>query len=534
MAVDISVIESVRLNSTSQEKVIALSLIDCTTANFSYGSAIWLYQPPKLPESDKFNLGYHLRESLALTLQAYPQWSGHLKVVSKTDGVGPPEAQHFPPHARRFGRIYAHFGTATDPGVEFVYAKSSATLDSLYLSDRPLKQPLWSCETATFHSFLAATTLAHALQPKVDDESGRLNPLMAVQVTELACGGFVVAVKGTHPLADATSFISLLKDWAAVSRSVLERSPIPTLTPLFDPALLDNQAAGDINAEEPDDGILQKAKSLPLHRYDWWASAATCPWTFKIPSPFDTEEQTPAGKVMPWDEWDLASPVSNYVVHLNREQVDFLWNKANKNASEKLSRHDAVLGHIWSCVARARSLQDDDGPIHCDLVYGVRPSFQLGSEFQGSPCMMMNVELPGSKVADESNLTTIATKVRQTLKVITDKDNMAAHLYSIAYEKSPQRIWQAFLGRRHILVTTWGRAGIYDIDFGLGSECSYAEGVVPEMDGNILIKEAPGKPGAYWTDNGVDISIHIRTEDMERLIEDPLLLPEASQANSQV
>ncbi|KAM0433404.1 hypothetical protein ACHAPT_004282 [Fusarium lateritium] len=532
MTIDISIIESMRLVSASREKIVALSLLDCTTANFSHGSAIWLYQPPRLPESDKLNLGYHLRESLALTLQAYPQWSGHLKVVSKTDGVGPSEADQLPPHARRFGRLYAHFGSPTDPGVEFFHARSSATLDSLYPADRPLKQPLWSCETATFHSFLAATKLADALQPNVENESGQLSPLMAVQVTELACGAFVVGLKGTHPLADATSFISLLKDWAAVSRSALNGSLLPTLTPVFDPTLLDNQAAGDINAEQPDEEIVQKAKSLPMHRYDWWASAATCPWHVQVPAPFDTEEQAPAGKLMPWAEWDLSSPVSNYVVHLNRDQVDFLQNKANKDASEKLSRHDAVLGHIWSCIARARGLQDDDDPIHCDLVYGVRSSFHLGSEFQGSPCMMMNVEMPSSKVADESNLSAVAAKVRQTLKVITDKDNMAAHIYSIAYEKSPQRIWQAFLGRRHILVTTWGRAGIYDIDFGLGSECSYAEGVVPEMDGNVLIKEAPGKPGSYWTDNGVDISIHIRTEDMQRLIKDPLLIPEASQLDS--
>jgi hypothetical protein len=45
------------------------------------------------------------------------------------------------------------------------------------------------------------------------------------------------------------------------------------------------------------------------------------------------------------------------------------------------------------------------------------------------------------------------------------------------------------------------------------------------MNGNILIKEAPGPLGKYWTDNGVDVSIHITTEDMGRLIKDTLLFP---------
>jgi hypothetical protein len=81
-------------------------------------------------------------------------------------------------------------------------------------------------------------------------------------------------------------------------------------------------------------------------------------------------------------------------------------------------------------------------------------------------------------------------------------------------------------------VTTWARAGIYDVDFGLGSRIRYADGVVPNFDGNILIKEAPPSSGEIlsgsrpsWTDSGVDISVHICAEDMERLLKDPLLLP---------
>ena len=81
-------------------------------------------------------------------------------------------------------------------------------------------------------------------------------------------------------------------------------------------------------------------------------------------------------------------------------------------------------------------------------------------------------------------------------------------------------------------MTTWARAGIYEVDFGLGSAVRYADGVVPDMDGCTLIKEAPpsGKvpvagqnPG--WTDHGVDVSVALKAEDMERLLRDPLLLP---------
>ncbi|KAF4465804.1 Hydroxycinnamoyl-Coenzyme A shikimate quinate hydroxycinnamoyltransferase [Fusarium albosuccineum] len=520
---DVSVIESVRLKAASEEKIVPLSLLDCTTANFAPGSAIWLYQPPKLERAKELNLGYHLRESLAFTLQTHPQFCGRLKAVDNTQGIVPSEAKHLPPHARRFGRIYAHFGTPTDPGVEFVHAKSSATLKSLYPADRTSKHPAWPCESATFQRFLAPAPLAKALEPNVEDGDGQLQPLLTVQVTELACGGFVIAVKAAHPLADASTVIALVKDWALVSQSVLECKAIPPLSRVFNPALLDSHAASDINADQPNDDIIQQAESLPMDRYDWWASASTCPWPLQIPAPFDTPELEPAGKVMPWDEWDLVSPVSNYVIHLTRDQVEFLWNEANKGASQKLSRHDAVLGHIWSRIAHARGQEDDSGSIHCDLVYGVRQSFGLDGKFMGSPTVMMNVELPGSDVAKNTNLGAVATQIRTTLKKVTEPSSMAAHLHSLAFEKSPQRIWQAFLGRRHILVTTWARAGIYDIDFGFQSVCSYAEAVVPDLDGDVLIKEAPGPPSSYWTDNGVDVSVHIRNEDMQRLLKDPLL-----------
>jgi hypothetical protein len=524
--VDISLVESSRLTAPCEEKAIPLSLLDCTAANFSNASAIWLYEKPTLSAAaDGFNFVRHLREALAVTLQSCPQWCGHLKAVESIDGTVPPEARHFPPHARRFGRLYAHFGTENDPGVEFVHAKSSVTLDSLYPSDRVSKQPAWPCDSTVFQRFMPAVPISQPLQHSVRDINGGLYPLLAVQVTELACAGFVLALNGSHPLADATTFISLLKDWASVSQSILLGKPAPQLTSVFDPALIDSGADGDINAEKPDESLIKQAKLLPMHRYDWWAPGSAHPWPFKIPEHFDKPGLEPAGKTMPWADWDITSPVSNYVVHFSKEQIIYLWKRINEGSPQKLSQHDAILAHIWSCIARARRLENDEASIHCDLVYGVRPSFQLDDKFLGSPVVMMNIELPASKVCDHSSPTDLAIRVRDTLKTISNPSNMAAHLHALAFEKSPQRIWQAFLGQRHILVTTWARAGVYGIDFGLGSTCVYAEGIVPEMNGNILIKEAPGPLGKYWTDNGVDVSIHITTEDMGRLIKDTQLFP---------
>ncbi|RGP70841.1 hydroxycinnamoyl-coenzyme a shikimate quinate hydroxycinnamoyltransferase [Fusarium longipes] len=522
---DISVLESSRLIVPCEEKAVPLSLLDCTTANFSNASAIWLYEKPTLSGSADVNFAHHLRESLAVTLKACPQWCGHLKAIETIDGTVPSEARHFPSHARRFRRLYAHFGTENDPGVEFVHAASSIALESLYPSDRVSKQPAWPCDSIVFQQFMPAVPISQPLVPRTTDETGCLYPLLAVQVTQLACGGFVLALNGSHPLADATTLISLAKGWASVSQSILLGKPTSLPKFVFDPSLLDNYADGDINADTPNQNLVKQAKLLPMHRYDWWAPGSAPPWPFKIPEPFDKPDLEPAGKVMPWADWDITSAVSNYVVHLSKEQVTTLWEKVNENSPQRLSQHDAVLAHIWSCIARARRLENDEKSSHCNLVYGVRSSFQLDDKFLGSPVMMMNIELPSAKVCDPSNSTGVAIQVRDTLRQISDPSNMATHLHALAFEKSPQRIWQAFLGRRHILVTTWARAGVYGIDFGFGSKCVYAEGVVPEMDGNILIKEAPGPLSKYWTDNGVDVSIHIAKQDMDSLIRDPLLFP---------
>ena len=541
LEVDVKVTTTERVfpqKSRQHEHVVPLSLLDATTSNFALTNVIWLFEP--LDERNVANVAVNLRQTLSIALTSYPQWAGQLKSITVVDDASvPAEVKEFPAHARRFGRVHAHFGASADVGVEFVSATSSATTDSLYQTERVKTQPLWNRKDDNLGRFVPAVDIAHALQSNEPDAAtGLRKPIMAIQCTTLSDGGFVLAAKMAHPFADITCLIRFVKDWARVSSAVIEGlTCAPVLTPVFEPARLDNLAAGDINADEPDAAIISRTERLPLHRYDWWAAPGKPPMSFLDAA----KVVSPTGKPMPWAEWDSNAPVSDYTIHLNTKQVDFLFNEATKGTDgdgPRISRHDAVLAHIWSCIVRARQLGKDDGPVHCDLVLGLRSAFDLGEDFLGSPIIMMNIELPGSEVGCEqtSNATSamvaITRKIRHTISTVSDPANLADHLHSVAYEKSPQRIWQAFLGRRHILVTTWARAGIYDVDFGLGSRIRYTDGIVPNLDGCVLIKEAPPPSGQFlsgsrlsWTGSGVDISVHICTEDMERLLKDPLLLP---------
>lgn len=536
----IEILQSDRLFPSTKppRRAVALSLLDATAAQLAPTCAIWLC---KRPNTVPFDLAHHFRRSLQLALNAYPHWTGLVKSISTLDPSQlNSEELEFAPHARRFGRVYAHYGTSQDAGVEFVTAKSSATLETLSPSSRATEQPILNCNNISFAGLVSSTLLARPLPQSAPEQDGVVSPVMAIQLTMLACGNFALSAKVSHALGDIQSLVSFVKDWSTMSRWVLSGLdlPQPMLNPVFEPELLDSKAAGDISGDQPDPEILERVGALPLHRYDWWAVQPQCPWPQEIPAAFRDEQPDPVGTAMPWSDWDINSPVSHYLVHFTRDQVEIIYKKATEGDSTKarISRHDAVLAHIWSCIARARNQQNDTGPLHCDLVCGTRPALQLGDNFIGSTNFMMNIEMTGVQLASptqDNRLQNIAQQIRETINKINNPAALGVHLHSIAFEKSPQRIWQAFLGQRHLLVTTWARAGLYDINFGLSDKpiIRYADALIPDLDGELVIKEAPPSNmtkttgESRWTENGVDISIRIRTEDMERLIRDPMLLP---------
>lgn len=86
-------------------------------------------------------------------------------------------------------------------------------------------------------------------------------------------------------------------------------------------------------------------------------------------------------------------------------------------------------------------------------------------------------------------------------------------LHDDAYEISPQRLWQAFLGSRHVLVTSWLRLKVYKIGFvGDGNRPRYVHAVLPKLDGDVQVMESG------VDDNGVDVAVYLEEEVMERIL----------------
>ena len=112
---------------------------------------------------------------------------------------------------------------------------------------------------------------------------------------------------------------------------------------------------------------------------------------------------------------------------------------------------------------------------------------------------------------------------------------VAAHLHDKAHEGYAQRLWGAFLGRRHSIVTSWLGLGVYAVDFGgggggRGERPRYVEGVMPNVDGCVQMMEA-GLEGAVvvgsgrgrWYRAGVSVSLYLQADVMQSVLADPAM-----------
>lgn len=483
----------------------SVSIIDSTVAGFTPTGGVWIFSQPL--DTDTLVL------SLKRTLSSYPQWAGQLHFATFDPALG---------HTNRQGRVVVSYGTSTDPGVEFVVAHSPRRIATL------IPEPIngyWDVGSGQLRTNeLIDTGTSLALHNMSDCEG---LPSMIIQVTTFDCGSVSIGIKSVHSLADAQTLLQFVRDWAAVNRALVSNTPVPSLQPVFEPKLLDRAAAGDIDAGIPDPALIDISRALPLHRYDYWASATNSPpfmtRATQIPSCLDTSTIEPMGTPLPWSQWDFTTPVSHYMIYFSHKEVEGIYQ--NASSLGRVSHLDTLLAHIWALIIRAIQLKPDEE--HClDMTLGLRTRLSpaLPETFLGSPITLAKV-----RATSDSPLAEMALSIRGAVAQF-NPSTLPALLHDVAHQSGAQRYWNAFLGRRNVIVTSWLKLGVHDMDFdGRGERPTYFEAIMPNLDGCVQVMEAGHIHGVLksgrgdWYADGVSVSLHLATAVAQRLLEDPLL-----------
>ncbi|CAG8888412.1 unnamed protein product [Penicillium egyptiacum] len=509
-------IESIRLRPAELTPTSTpLSILDATVARFSPTGAIWIFDQPA--ELDRKTLIDHLRTSFIETLSKFPQWAGQLQWAPVR-----PKGNH----TERFNRPLIVYGTDTDPGVEWTVIEHPFRADEIVptaeerVSSTAGSQPgAWEGDAFDQRLFISSNPLALA---NLRDYVGL--PGMQVQISLLQ-GGYVIGIKLAHCLADAQTLMVFMHLWAHNSEKQFGNQSEAPLRgePVFDPPSLDSCAAGDIDSPEPDQTLVNIARKLPLHRYSWWDTAAEGYPPFLIPT---TENSRPPpgefDRVSPsepaaWLSWDFSKKVRYVQLHFTGTELSKFKAAALDTGSRcDISRLDALLAHLWIAIMRARGQADSSRPVYMDFSLGARArvSPALPDTFIGSPLFLTHVGGTASSVCRE-RLGETASRIRETMKGFT-AGAVGAMLHDAAHEVSPQRLWQAFLGSEHTLVTSWLRLQLYDIDFVGGNKPRYVHAVMPKMDGCLQVMDSA------VGDGGMDVALYLDEVAMGRLLDGAL------------
>lgn len=445
---------------------VALSILDASVARFAPCSAIWFFDAKFGDDARDPIFFRNLEFSFRETLNKWPHWAGQLRWAVDTDR---------PVNPRVDGRSVVTYGGTQDVGVDWIIARCDARLKSIvpHRSDGSTVDKVWMATNLPYE-LEAATKLAFSELAEFDGLPG-----MAVQLTSFKCGGWSVNVKLTHCLSDAQSLLTFMHAWAAQSRS---SKPILS-QPVFEPSLLDEHA-GDLSLAKPNAQMIGRARDLPMHRFDWWASDAPGYPDWALASSLATmpssdvleTQQLSASTHPPWPTWDMTQPVEHAQIRFTAAEVNRMKDAArasspSQSSEQRISRLDCLLSHIWMLIHRARGHFSSESNVYLDLTLGLRNRLNppLPSEYVGSPLLLAYVAKSG-RYASAGPIGKIAAGIRSTLSQFAP-EAVSAYIHDAAYEVSPQRLWQAFLGSQHTLVTSWTQLGAYEVDFGhaLGS-----------------------------------------------------------------
>ncbi|KAL3466187.1 hypothetical protein BJX64DRAFT_284763 [Aspergillus heterothallicus] len=228
-------------------------------------------------------------------------------------------------------------------------------------------------------------------------------------------------------------------------------------------------------------------------------------------------------------DWDHSVPKAHAKLYLSAKRIQRIWEASRSG----VSRHDAILAHVWSAINRARGWSFDEREVALHVIFGLRRQLGLSETFLGSPILSASVRMSGSdasgRVGSKSGTPEtgpVAAKIHSAL-ALYDTDGVEARLHDPCFECARQRFWEGYLGARPVIFSSWAHLGMYGVNFGSEERARHIEVCMPEQNGMVsLIKGRPERNSSegqkrHWCDDGVVVGVSLAADALERLKNDP-------------
>ncbi|CAN6169541.1 unnamed protein product [Urochloa humidicola] len=314
----------------------------------------------------------------------------------------------------------------TGEGVWFVEATASCTLEDVDYLEYPLMVP-------------KDELLPHPTYP-VSDPLPEDSLILLVQVTQFACGGFVVGFRFSHAVADgpgAAQFMTAIGDMA-------------------------------------------RGHAAPLVTPAWARDAIPCPGPGAAvgPLPAPTELR-----------------LQYLAMDISAEYIEHFKSRFLAETGHRCSAFEVLIAKAWQSRTRAAGFAPDS-PVHVCFAMNARPALAalrggrpLPDGFYGNCYYIMRVSAAAGDVA-EASVYEVVRLIREGKKRLPSEFAR----WSAGVEEDPYRITSDY---RTLLVSDWSRLGFAEVDYGWGCPVH----VVPLTNLDyiatcILVRPSAHKPGA--------------------------------------
>jgi len=373
--------------------------------------------------------------ALERTLEDFPLFAGRLK---KTDG-----------------HLYID---CNNQGIEITTLYSEARLAD-FLSQFPK---------------LSATAFVNEIDPHAALKNAL--PLFSIKLSYFS-EGLAIGYSWHHSVGDMSTFMQFLSAVSAAAKG--EKIPTPLVLRDREKDLYRNDLKGwEFGKEAPQNFCSEQATIAQRQGASENENCEAKPTQTKTDSSIyfgirsihtETEHSPSADlKVLNFgDIFQLAKqqtfPPELVYLYFSNEELDTMRTAFSNEAAQKLTRNDALCGHLLEAVAACR---EDDSDTQCaSIAINARKKLKLDPNTPGNILGMATIQLPKNSSSTlfaktiHQNVSNYSLDFAVTEKFVQEQGGMEKIKWIIPIQFLPKY--------RNLIFTTWANSGVYSIDFGV-------------------------------------------------------------------